>query len=150
MKRGLSFKIPYQNNFLWQILKFIDIENYDWYNVDSQCEVWKNFNENLFFETDFYHGKDFANKIREDHFIIFLKMQAYLKNGTFIEIHSYDQFVKSECQILLLIYDCDNVEFYIKNISTIETLYEHAINNGYSDVNYITDKNDKRLCLDIL
>ncbi len=149
--RGVSFQIPQMiSDTLLQILKCIDIAQYDWYNIDSQNEVWSDSRQELFFQANFYDGKSFALCIQEYHYIIFLKLQAYFPNSQCYDIHTYQEFVESDCQILLLVYDCEFVEIYIKDFAISQAIYQNAILNHYTDVVYITDTNDGRTKMDIL
>lgn len=151
MIRGVSFKIPQMSgNILWQMLKCINVEKYSWYNVINQCEVWKNYDGGVSFEKEYYDGKSFLQNIMAEHYIIFLKLQAYLDNGKFSSIHTYKDFQDSDCRLLLLIYDCESVEIYLKDIDDVNSLYESALKNNYTEIGYITDSNDGRTKMDIL
>ncbi|WP_444641541.1 DUF2691 family protein [Caproiciproducens sp. R1] len=150
MIRGVSFNVLPCDNTLYQIFKCIDVEKYCWYNIDSQNEAWNNPQGTPFFETDYYDGKSFLRHIISDHFIIFLKLQAYFKNGSFFDIHSYKEFDKSDCQLLLLIYDSQSVEIYAKDQILIKDIYENALANYYTKIQYITESNDGRTTMDVL
>ena len=150
MVRGVSFQIEQMtSDVLWQILKCIEIKNYDWYNVDNQNEVWSDSKE-VFFKNFFYDGTSFAVRIQQYHYIVSLKLQAYFTTGKFCDIHTYDEFEKSDCEILLLINDCEFVEIYIKDFNISQAVYNNAISNNYTDVIYITDSNDSRTKMDVL
>ena len=87
MIRGVSFQIPQRKlDTLWQILQCVDIAQYDWYNIDCQNEVWSD------------------------------SLQAYFPGDQFCDLHTYQEFVGSDCQILLLIHDCEFVEIYVKEL----------------------------------
>lgn len=148
--RGITFLIDNEKNILYQILKCIDIANYCWYNIYEQCEVWNNKTSEPFFDNDYYNGEEFENIIQSECFIIFYKVQAYLKKGNFNNIHTFQEFLQSECQILLLIYDCNFVEIYVKDSVALNDLYNNAMKNGYKKIRYITDENDSRIKMDIL
>ncbi len=150
--RGISFSINNEKKVLYQILKCIDIDKYYWYSIDEQNEVWTNKmgNENVFFDKYYYDGKTFKNKIQSDCFVIFFKVQAYLKKCNFNNIHTLQEFLQSECQILLLIYDCSFVEIFAKNENILNDFYNNALNNSYTNVRYITDENNSRTKMDIL
>ena len=151
MIRGVSFKIPQMaGNILWQMLKCIDIEKYSWYNIKNQCEVWKNYNGGVGFEKEYYDGKSFLQNIISEHYIIFLKLQAYVDNGKFFNIHTYKDFQESDCQLLLLIYDCEYVEIFIKDMNVAKALHKSDLKNNYTEVGYITENNDGRTRMDIL
>lgn len=149
MKKGVSFIIPGDSgNYLYQILKGINIKNFYWY-IEDQSEVLdSSFNES-FFKKNYYSGDEFLNKILENHYIIFMKLQACFHENDFSEIHSYKDFYNSNCRLLILIYDCKFVEIFIKDQIHIEILYQQAIECHFSEVKYITDKNNSRIQLDI-
>lgn len=153
MIRGVTFKIPQKkDNILWKILNCIDVQKYDWYNIESQNESWSYVNdleERYFLEENYYDGGSFSQEIFEEHYIIALKLQAYLVGMDFFEIHTYEEFQKSTCQILLLIYDCEFVEIYAKEQNVIIAIYDNAQNNNFIEIEYITDANDGRKIMDI-
>ena len=101
--------------------------------------------EHLLFHCDAYEGNDFYEIINQDHFVIFLKLQAYNPEGSYDEILSYQDFEKSDCQLLLLIHDCRNIDMYLKNQTLIEKVYEYvAGNNSFQNIRYVCDDNDTR------
>lgn len=150
MIMGISFKTQQNINVLPIILNGINVENYFWYNIDSQNEVWDSPQGELFFSKENYNGKDFAEHIKMNHFIVFLKLLAFNKNRRFFNIQTYEEFQNSDCQLLILIYDCQQVEVYAKSQKEIQTIYQNAINNKYIDVTYITNENNKRTQMNIL
>lgn len=147
---GVSFTIDSSKNPLQQILHCVDIPKYSWYIVDSQSEAWDNYLGGNFFENNYFNGYDFKNKLVSDHYVIFLKLQAYLENGAFSEIRTYDDFLQSDCEILLLIYDCNFVEIYAKDKKLISSFYNNAIDNCWNSVKYITKSANLRKKMDIL
>lgn len=132
------------------MLKCIDVKKYNWYNIINQCEVWQNYNGGVSFEKEYYDGKRFLQNIMSEYYIIFLKLQAYFNNGKFSTIHTYKDFQESDCQLLLLIYDCEYVDIYSKDITDLNLLYENALKNNYTETGYITENNDGRTKMDIL
>lgn len=150
MIRGVSFKIQQSNIMsLWNILKCIDIKNYNWYNIQNQTEAWDTSRKKVFFNKSFYDGESFSKHIQNPHFILFLKLQAYFKNDVFSHIHTYEQFEKSDCQLLLLIYDCEFVELYLKDLTIATNLFQYALKQHYEDVEYIVAKDDKRTIMNV-
>lgn len=150
MIRGVSFIIPQEtSNILFRILKCIKIESFNWYNIISQTEVWDSSHCFNFFEDDYYEGGKFLELISIEHFILFLKLQAYSNYNGFSDLHTYEEFINSNCQLLLLIYDCENVEIFVKDFDLSRAIYENALLNGFSKVRYITVENDSRECMDV-
>ncbi len=149
MIKGVSFRIPQtKTNTLWNILKCIDVKNYIWHNILSQTEVWCDSNESIF-EKHLIEGEDFEKAIQKDHYVVFLKLQAYLTENPFVNIHTYEQFSASDCQIMVLVYDCEFVEIFIKDMRIIENVYKNALVCDYMDLKYITDQNDGRSIMDL-
>lgn len=151
MVRGVEFEILQQNaNVLWQMLNCINIEDCEWYAVDGQEEVWNEKGNEDFFKTQHFSGKDFAQKVKSNHKIIFLKLQAYFLDGIFSDVQTYEEFLKSNCQIIVLVTDCEYVEIYCKDINLLNQLYHHALSQEYKNVRYITDDNDHRETMNVL
>lgn len=151
MIRGVSFEIPQKTtNTLWKILSAIDISKYFWYCVKNQTEVWNNVFNNDFFSKEYYDGDSFSKCIRFDHYIVFLKLQAHSFPHFFHNIHSYDEFFKSDCQFIILAYDCEFVEIYIKDRIAADSIFKRAKLLGYNNVHYITASNDVRIKMDVL
>ena len=150
MIRGISFKISQKEpNVLLDILSAIDLTKFYWYNIKEQAEVYTEELEDDFFLKDCYKGEEFFRYIEKSNLIIFLKFQAYLQFSDYKNIRTYDDFIKSDCQLILLIYDCEYVELYVKDSNYATIIYEEAIKNGYDTIDYITDNNDERTSMDI-
>ncbi len=151
MIRGISFKIPQEmTDTLWKIFRSIDVLRYDWYVPLDQREVWSENDEVDFFDREYYSGNLFLEHIQKNHRVVFLKIQAYLGQCDLKDLHSYDEYIKSNCKLILLVYDCEYVEIYMKNSMEIEKIYRDIKNIGYSFVEYITDENDRRTKMDVL
>lgn len=151
MVRGIEFEILQKTtDTLWKILKCIKIENYKWHIIDSQEEVWNEEQKKDFFDCKEICGNDFVNKIKTNHYVVFLKLQAYFTDGVFYDVQTYDEFIKDDCQILLLINDCDFVEIYCKDENISNAIYNHVISNGFKNVKYITNDNDNRTTMNVL
>ncbi len=144
--RGLSFGIPAPRGFpLLKIFPNSIAKKYDWYVIDSQNDTWDSRMEHLLFDRTFYDGSAFCETVQQEHFVIFLKLQAYFSNDPFEEILSYDDFRKSKSQLLLLINDCTQAELYIKDKTELENTYQQLLCNGFCDVRNIDDSNDSRV-----
>lgn len=149
MIRGVSFEIPQtMSDALWGILGHLNVAKYYWYNIESQTEVWAE-HEGDFFNKGCYDGESFSKCIRSPHYIVFLKLQAYLSEGKFYDIHTYDEFLKSDSKILLLVYDCAFVEIYLKDQDVANIIYQSAEAARFKAVQYITKTNDLRVKMDV-
>lgn len=149
--RGLSFKISNPRGLpLLQILTCVNVKNYYWYVIDNQNDTWDSHMERLLLDHFAYDGSSFHKTIKQEHFVIFLKLQAYFSHDKYDEILSYDDFQKSECQLLLLIHDCCYVDIYIKDQAMIEETYQYAVSRGYQNVRYIKDDSDTRTKMSVI
>lgn len=153
LKRGMTFTIPNEYGvFLGEVLKPIDITKFSWRidTEDSNILVDGQKDEELFPE-----GKTEMDGIELKHLIenktyymIFADLQAYPK-GTLSHIKTYEEFIESQCELVLLVTDCSYVTIYCKNKGTLEWLYKNAVECGFEDVTYITDENDARTRLSV-
>lgn len=151
MIRGISFEIPQTISInLSKILGDIDIKKYYWVNIENQSEIYDPKLGMDFFDRFYYNGEEFYQKIQLNHYIVFLKLEAFWNNMGFIDIHTYDAFQESSCQLVILIYDCEFVEIYSKDKNDLINIYQNAKINNYQNIQYITDVNDKRSVFDVL
>jgi hypothetical protein len=151
MVRGVSFEIPDTDTgeiILWQVLNCVNIENYCWH-ID-QDEVLDSKYYKTFFEEDYYDGQSFLKRILSAHYLIFLKLQAYPPNGNFFDIHSYEDFQASDCELLVLIADSVFFDIYAKDQAIIKAIYENAEKNNYTNILYKTKSNDSRTRMDVI
>lgn len=76
-------------------------------------------------------------------------MKAFPFGKTVNEVQTYEEFVDSDCELVLLIADNSYVSIYCKNKNTIEKLYFNALKNDFEEVLFITDENDTRTGLTV-
>lgn len=153
MIRGISFKVSqtFSGRILFDILNFLDLEDYVWYNVKDQSETWANMQGDEFLNMNTYSGTEFKNLVLQPHYIVFVKLQAYFYDHNFYNIKNYTEFCQSDCQLLILVSDCDYIEIYVKDDKLVKNFYEFIVDNkSYIDVTYITDLNDTRTNLNVL
>lgn len=93
----ITFNIPNKwNNYLFQILKGINSDDYIW-RIGNEEEVLGNNGMN-FFRKKIYNESDFFLKIQEPHYPIFADIRLYRKNGNMdFKVSSYSDFLKSDC-----------------------------------------------------
>lgn len=145
--RGISFKVENAyDHILDKIFHKIKTENFIW-NISEQ-EAYKDINKSLF-EEEVLENLDFFNYIKScEYYIISLNLKAYI--GEIGKIGNYNEFLKSNCEIIVLICDSIYVEIYCKNITNIEIIRANALKNNFVEVNYITDENDERNIFSVL
>ncbi|MBY0098326.1 DUF2691 family protein [Mesobacillus maritimus] len=151
MKRGVSFEIPNEyGSLLSKVLEPVDISTFSWRigNGEAYKVVDGRLDENLFLGyKDSIEGEDLKDLLEnKPSYIIFADLQAY-PSGELSYVETYEEFMGSKCEFVLLIVDCSYVTLYCKNKQSIELLYHHAKECGFKDVEYITDDNDARTSL---
>ena len=57
----------------------------------------------------------------------------------FNQYRTYKEFLDSDCQIALAVYDCSYVMFWCKSNQTVTNMYSYALSKGYEDVEYISE-----------
>lgn len=60
------------------------------------------------------------------------------------EIATFQEFVESECQFVLLLVDSLYVTIYSKEQSTNKHIFAKAVTASYKNIEYITGENNKR------
>ena len=151
MIRGIHFELPDDicNQALSLIFENIDLSSYKWINYLDQFECYccrRNCEIDI---KEFYNGNELFS-IVNDEYILFMKLQAFVNSGNEINCHTYNQFLKSDCEMLILIYDVYYVDIYIKSIDIFNKLKSNALKSGFLDIVVITDENDCRTKLDVI
>ena len=139
---GLEFSLNKSNRkILEDIINYASL-NYEWYISESDIV----HNNDSFFLDEKYTGAQ-MKELFENYFdlIIFLNAQGYKSGAKKSKILEYLDFKKSNCELLLLIYDADYVEIYSKDESLLKRLSLKYSN----DVKVKTEKNDNRTKMEL-
>ena len=147
---GILFRTNRADNILKTIFNNVNLRKFEWYNIPEQTESYEIPMHTTLLSQRCYSGSDFSKCIAKKHFIVFLKMQAYLETENFKEIIALDDFNKSKCRLILLIYDCEYVEVYAKDKNIIQSVYSNAIKNNFSDIKLLKDSGITRKTFCIL
>ena len=156
MKSGIysiSFRInpTMSQTILLEIFDGTPIENYFWINVTSQNEVWESIESGGSRLTEkFYRGSDFKSALALSHYIIFLKMQAYRSPVEYNNISTFDDFIDSNCELMILVYDCYNVEIYCKDYSVFSKIEKNIRLKNFDKISVFDYKSFGRTGLNIL
>ena len=151
-KRGIRFLVPNKyNNFISRVLNPIDIEKYNW-NIDSD-EVYLVKDNNMLVDRLFNDpsvklfilpGKEFKKVIQHNmYYTIFGEFKAFPKDIEPLEIGTYEEFLSSKCEIVLLIADSCYYDIYCKDKKLIDILFKNAQKNDFKSLEYI-DETDAR------
>lgn len=150
-KRGVRFLVPNEYGHLLQdVLNTVDVERYFWH-IDSDEIYISNDNEgiidNLFSrdkKNNILSGKKFKKLISENIYsTIFGEFKAFTKRSEVTEVNTFEDFIKSKCEIVLLIVDSIYYDIYCKDINTILSIYESAVQSEYDNVEFIDEKDTR-------
>lgn len=139
---GIRFKIPNEYNcFLKQILENINTQNSVW-NIKTD-DIIKSDGTYLFAKES-YKDKEFKSIIgNNNYYLIFVDIECY-PNYNFTNIYNYQDFINSDCYLLIIIVDNIFVDIYAKSKEIINKLKENAIKHNFNDIKIISDLQDKR------
>lgn len=139
MIRGIRFEVPNKRYpIIYIVLKNIEISKYSWFIVEEDVI-------DDFFKSKQYPGAEFEDIINDETcYAIFLNLQAYESENDFVEIKSYNDFLKSKCELIFLIDDNIYIAIYTKDKNKIEKIRQNAEKNNFKNIEYITDENDRR------
>lgn len=91
-------------------------------------------------------GENFLSIVSDENFYAYL-LEAFVFKTNFQadteKISNYQDFLNSNCELALFIYDSVYVEIYCKDESVIEKI-RSKLSGMYDNIEYITDSNDSR------
>ena len=74
----------------------------------------------------------------------FMRLRRYPENGLIEQMYSYDDWVESECDLIILYWDGGYYHVYSKNEEEVRKIYAQCIKNGYKAVEFVTTENNTR------
>ena len=145
-KMGVFFEVP--NDSLDNISHFLEpipFYEYQWLINNDEILIRNNnhiTNEGLFKEEDrIIDGQRLYHIVNvNDYYTIFVNLYAFPNNTDINPIYNYKEFLKSDCHIVISIFDSSYVMFWCKDNQLVSNVYNYAITRGYDDVTYISDK----------
>lgn len=146
--RGVSFEIPNAyGKQLFDIFNGIDITQWTWRIGGGESYIVEDgtLDADLFDPVQVLTGEALLKRISEnDYYLIFSDLKAFNVAENVMEIETYETFVESDCQFVLLLVDSSYVSIYAKEQYTIHDLYQRAIAANYENIHYITKEEDAR------
>jgi hypothetical protein len=152
--RGVSFLLPGDwGKCLFDILDCIGIEKFYWLIDDDEIHTQSENPMDAFlfkYCERFISGTELKKLVSEqDYLAIFVKLQGYTcekMDSAFncYDVGAYEDFLKSNCDIVLLIADAAYCEFYAKDSHIIEAMYKNAKKRNWTEVELTTNENDGR------
>ena len=148
MKRGIQFEVPNEwGSHLGEALKPFNISNFDWYNGGEEAyRLTEGVMEPLFHgEMYGMKGEDLSEILQSTFsYIIFADFKAYPQGESTKDVLTYEEFLNSQCQLIVLVVDSSYVAVYCKDTEMLNLIYQNAVEKRYEKVKYITNENDTR------
>jgi hypothetical protein len=143
---GVWFEIPNAyGNYLSDILEPIPFNCYQWAVDDDEIHMLKDnefTNEFLFNDEDrIISGEKLYDSSKNNtYYMIFITLRAFRKDGIIKSVSNYKEFLESDCQIILAVFDCSEVMFWCKDSQLVSKMFNYALSKGYENVNYISEE----------
>jgi hypothetical protein len=131
----------------------MDVAAFNWYIGGEEAYYFEEgkLEKPLFPDEVYGMEGEILKKIVEDneYYIIFASLKAFPRGKNIIDVRTFEDFINSDCQLVVLVVDCAYVTIYCKDPETLESLYNNSITKGFSKVELITDENDFRTRLSV-
>ena len=142
---GVFFEVPNDSiDNISHLLEPIPFYEYQWLINNDEILVIKNnqiTNEDLFKEDKIIDGERLYNIVSiNNYYTIFVNLYSFPKYADVKQINNYEEFLKSECNIVISIFDSSYVMVWCKDRKLVSNIYNYAITRGYIDVKWISDK----------
>lgn len=143
---GIEFKIKTTyEKILYDILKDIDFDNYKWEIIQQEILYENNYDKQLPSQLS---GSELEKEISSNgnYYVFFLNLQAYLKNSATCHIETYNDFVNSNCELIILFSDNRFIEIYVKSEKLKQKIFEN-LDSKKINYNIKTRENDGRVVM---
>ena len=124
--------------FFLGLHELMDIVQYDWFIDDAD-------DYNFFrIRSGRYSGKEFSAVLGELSLMSFARIMRYPAGMPEERIDEYEDFVKSNCDFLILFYDGGYYEIYAKEESMIIKIMKFCVAKGFEKPEYADDSGSGR------
>lgn len=122
----LGIKIEYLGGYgaiLRDLFQDIPWENYDWYS--SSDEIIEG-DKNLYLPSHLTSAHFSKLLGKDDYLVVFSKLEGMKKGAKYVDIKTYNQFLKSECEVIILITDSIDIDIYAKEEMLLKKFLDNA------------------------
>lgn len=138
---GLDIKVKNRySNYLYKIFEGIDLLNYVWeINTDDFLYYDGGDLKQNIFGSDILNGEELLKCIsRDSYYMIFVDIKAYPLGSDRIDIRIFEDFLKSNCEIVLLCTDSTFIELYSKDRDVLDRIYHNCKGIDFENVEYVS------------
>lgn len=108
-----EFETAYEK-ILYDLLKNVKFDNYKWIVIQQEILYENNYDKQL---PSKLSGSELEKEFSSNgnYYVFFLNLQAYPNNSEIYHIETYDDFVNSDCELIVLFSDNKFIEIYVKS-----------------------------------
>jgi hypothetical protein len=138
---GIKFEIENEySNYLEKILEDINESYYLW--KVPEAEIYIENGTNIFLD-DIYSNDEFQKMIGiKRYYTVFANIQLYDRSINLIDINTYEDFINSNCQLILFVTDNIFVDIYGKNDEMLDKVYRNAKKYNFDNLKIIHSKDN--------
>ncbi len=150
MVRGVSFRVPDEvGSLLYDAVQMINFNKYFW-RVDSE-EVYTENQQGIavpLFNNRVYNGIEFVRKIKlNKYYAMFAEIKAFPQGSRIVEIANFDEFINSDCDLVLLVSAGTFFEVYCKDDILSKMIFKNAAEHKFSEISYIDEYGYKKVSI---
>ncbi|MCI9281131.1 MAG: DUF2691 family protein [Bacilli bacterium] len=140
---GIRFEIPNEwNSYLSLIFKDVNDKTFNW--IISDEEIYLADYSDLFKES-IYKNDTFKEVISNDKYYLISGNILAFKSLNYKDISTYEDFLNSDCEILMVVVDSYYVDVYVKNDKILEQIRNNAIDNKFKNIEYIIKDSNRNI-----
>jgi len=139
---GIKFKVPIgYHDHLCKIFDSIDVTNFDWDIItDDIIDPDRTKNISGIFCADTVDGRCLLSRItKKSYQLIFADLKAYPVGSEHKTINTFEDYISSDCQIVLLCIDSAYIDFFCKNASVLDTVHKNCLANDYENIEFLSE-----------
>ena len=145
--RGIEFDADVgYDDVMNRLLTGISLKDYDFYisedEILSNLELPETFAK---INIEFFESL----KMCTPYYVLFINLHAYRKGEIQQRISTYEDFIKSTCQFIILVVDGRYFEIYTKDEQLLLQFIKNAITLNGKDIKIKTDHDDGRIRMSI-
>lgn len=137
---GIRFKVRNEYNHIFsKIFENLNFDNYRWDIVED--EIY-NLDGKNYFDKESYSNREFKKLVEYGtYYPVFANIQINRARDEIEDIQTYEEFISSKCQLILLITDNEFVDIYSKNEKWLNIILQNAVDNKFQDIKCIEADN---------
>lgn len=137
MLRGIEFEADNTESVLRNLDAIMDASQYVWYIDDTDLNYF-------YFRSGIYSGKEFKDALDTISTLSFARIRRYPLGAQIDCVDEYEDFIKSDCDLLILFFDGGYYEVFGKEEEILLRIMDICQKYGYENTRYVFDAEDER------